>query len=355
MEDIATLATGIKPPDVRAMAAARERQDSLTKPAGSLGRLEELAVQIAGVTGEVIPRPPVPAVVVFAADHGVTVEDVSAYPSDVTSQMVLNFLRGGAAINALAGSAGARVVIVDVGVAMDVAHPNLTVRKIARGTANMATGPAMTRTEAVGAIQAGADVVAALAESGMNLLAVGEMGIGNTTAASALTAALMGAPIERVTGRGTGVDDAGLRRKVAVIREALAVNAPDVRDPLGVLAKVGGLEIAALTGALLCAAARRVPVVLDGFITGAAALVAARMAPAVREYLIAGHVSVEQGHRVILNELGLRPLLDLELRLGEGSGAAVALGVVSAALAAHRGMATFDEAHVSRRIEDGGE
>ncbi|HEX6540309.1 MAG TPA: nicotinate-nucleotide--dimethylbenzimidazole phosphoribosyltransferase [Ktedonobacterales bacterium] len=349
--DIASTIATIGPLDANTMAAARDRQAQLTKPTGSLGRLESLAIQMAGITAEEQPRLDQKAVVVMAGDHGVTAEGVSAYPAEVTPQMVLNFLHGGAAINALARVVGARVVVVDIGVAGPLAHPHLISRKIAPGTANFAVGPAMTRKQAQDAIAVGIEAIASLARDGVRMVATGEMGIGNTTAASAITAVLAGASPAEVTGRGTGIDDAQLAHKVAVIERALAVNAPHPDDGLDVLVKVGGLEIAGLVGVILGAAARRMPIVLDGFIAGSAALVAEKLCPGVRDYLIAGHLSVERGHRVLLDVLGLSPLLSLDLRLGEGTGAALAMGILEAALAAHRQMATFAEAGVSERDE----
>lgn len=349
--EIAATIAAIEPLDAESIAAAQARQAQLTKPAGSLGRLEELAIQVAGITGQTTPELPRKAVVVMAADHGVSAEGVSAYPAEVTPQMVLNFLRGGAAINALAGVVGARVVVVDIGVASALEHPGLLSRKVASGTANMAQGPAMARAQAEEAIATGIALVDTLAAEGVQVVATGEMGIGNTTAASAITAVLTGHPPTEVTGRGTGIDDAQLAHKIAVIERVLAVNEADVTDGLDVLAKVGGLEIAGLVGVILGAAAHHMPVVLDGFIAGSAALVAVTLCPQVRDYLIAGHVSVERGHRVALDVMGLQPLLSLDLRLGEGTGAALALGVLDGALAAHRQMATFAEAGVSEREE----
>jgi nicotinate-nucleotide--dimethylbenzimidazole phosphoribosyltransferase len=347
LDYLTTLGGRIAPLDADVMARARARQARLTKPPGSLGRLEEIAIQIAGITG--LERSTVArrAVVVMAADHGVTQEGVSAYPAEVTAQMALNFLRGGAAINAIAGSVGANVTVVDVGVAADVTHPMLLARKVARGTANMAHGPAMTHEQALAAMAVGAETLETLADAGLDLVASGEMGIGNTTAASALTAVMTGRHVREVTGRGAGADDERLERKIGVIERALQVNAPDAQDPLGTLAKVGGLEIAALAGLILAAASRRIPVLLDGFIASSAALIACAWRPLAREYLLAGHVSVEPGHQIILEHLGLRPLLNLEMRLGEGTGAALAMAVVDAAVRAHAEMATFDEAGVS--------
>lgn len=345
MTNIATLS--IPPLDQQAMAQARTRQQQLTKPPGSMGRLEELAVQLAGITHQALPSIRRKAVIIMAADHGVTAEGVSAYPSAVTPQMVLNFLHGGAAINALARHAGAEVVVVDIGVAETLEHPNLLSRKVAPGTANMTTGPALTPEQVQAALAVGMDVVALLLQKGVDLIATGDMGIGNTTASSAITACLCRVPVALVTGRGTGIDDAQLAHKIATIERALAHNQPDATNPLDVLAKVGGLEIAGLVGVILGAAERGIPVVIDGFISGAAALVAVRLLPEVRDYLIAGHVSVERGHHVILEQLKLTPLLDLNLRLGEGTGAVLATTIIDAALQVHREMATFAEAGVS--------
>ena len=338
----------IAPLDELAMEAARRHQDELTKPPGSLGRLERLAVQLVGITRSPTPRLDHKVVVVMAADHGVTVEGVSAYPSEVTTQMVHNFVRGGAAINVMSRRAGARVVVVDVGVAAELpAELPIVHRKIAFGTANLAIGRAMSREQALEAIGVGLDVVDVEHQRGAQVIALGEMGIGNTTAASAIVAALTGSAVADVTGRGTGIDEATWRRKVAVIERALEVNRVDAADPLEVLARLGGFEIAGLVGVMLGAAGQRLPVVLDGFITSSAALVGAALCPAVRGYLIAAHRSVERGHAAALEHLELEPLLALDLRLGEGSGAALALPILDAALAIHSEMATFSEAGVS--------
>jgi nicotinate-nucleotide--dimethylbenzimidazole phosphoribosyltransferase len=337
----------IEAPDPRSGLAARERLDGLTKPPGSLGRLEELVVRLAVIAGAARPRLDAPAIFTLAADHGVVAEGVSPYPQTVTAQMVENFCRGGAAVNALAAHAGARVVIADLGVAGDVPpHPALLVRKVARATDNLARGPAMTVSQAREAIATGAALVEATAPDGVG---TGEMGIGNTTAASALTAALTGVDPEAVTGPGTGLDEAGRRHKVEVVRRALLANRPDPRDPLGTLAALGGFEIAGLVGVILAGAAARRPVVLDGFIATVAALVAVRLQPAMGAYLIAAHRSAEPGHRVLLETLGLDPLLDLGMRLGEGTGAALGIALLRAALACYDGMATFKEAGVSDR------
>jgi len=345
----------IGPLDAAAMEAAAARLDRLTKPPGSLGRLEMLSVQLAGITGFARPRVDHPAVLVFAGDHGVTAQGVSAYPSNVTAQMVANFVAGGAAINVLARLSGAQVVVVDVGVAGPIPNvgggrndgARLVRKRVANGTHDMTEEPAMTRTETMAAIEAGRSVAMALIGEGVDALAVGEMGIGNTTAASALAAVLTGCPPAEVTGRGTGLDDQAIRHKVAVIERALDRRRPAPADPLGVLATVGGLEIAALVGAVLAAAESKIPVVLDGFITGSAALVAAAIAPNATARLIASHVSAEPGHRIVLERLALRPLLDLDLRLGEASGGVLALQLLSAATAILAEMATFDDAGVS--------
>lgn len=339
----------IRPLDGAAMRAARERQDDLTKPRGSLGRLEDLAVRLAGITGRVRPYLEKPAVFVMAADHGVTHEGVSLYPQEVTAQMVANFVRGGAGINVLARHVGARVVVVDVGVRGDtVPAANLVRKKVAAGSGNIARGPAMTREQAVAAVEAGIEVVETEASKGLDLAATGDMGIGNTTPSSAVCAVLTGEPVEAVTGRGTGLDDAGLARKCEVIRRALAVNRPDPSDPLDVLAGVGGFEIGAIAGVILACAAHRIPVVIDGFVSGAGALIAAGLAPLAREYMIAGHLSAEPGHAFVLKHLGLDPLLCLGMRLGEGTGACLGMFLVAAAAKLQAEMATFSEAGVAR-------
>jgi nicotinate-nucleotide--dimethylbenzimidazole phosphoribosyltransferase len=338
----------VGPLDQAALVEARLRQDQLTKPSGSLGRLERLATQVAGITGDSRPRLTHKVVIVVAGDHGVTAEGVSAYPSEVTGQMVRNFASGGAAINVLARRAGARVLVVDVGVS-EVLPPELRIvhRNVAPGTANMALGPAMTRAQALQAIAVGLDVVDAESARGVDVICLGEMGIGNTTATSAIVATLTASTVAEVTGRGTGIDDATWQHKVEIIEQALRVNRPDRHDPLDVLAKVGGLEIAALVGVILGSAARRLPVIVDGFITTAAALVAAELCPAARSYLIAAHRSVERGHAAALEHLELEPLLALDMRLGEGTGAALGLFIVDAALALLDEMATFEDAGIS--------
>jgi nicotinate-nucleotide--dimethylbenzimidazole phosphoribosyltransferase len=345
---IEEIIANIPPLDEAAMQSARARQDRLTKPRGSLGRLEELSIQLAGMQGNPFPAVERKAVIVMAGDHGVAREGVSAYPTEVTAQMVLNFLHGGAAINVLARQAGARVTVVDIGVAVEFEPmPGLVRRKVMCGTRNQAEGPAMTRVEAEQALQVGLDVLSEEAARGLDIVATGDMGIGNTTSSSAIVAAMMGLPVEQVVGRGTGIDDRGLERKIKVIEKSLAVNQPDRNDPIDVLHKVGGLEIAGLTGVMLGAASRRIPVVVDGFISTAAALIAVVLAPRAREYLISAHRSVEIGHQVMLKHLNLVPLLDLNLRLGEGTGAALAFSLLEASTRLLREMATFDEAGVT--------
>lgn len=342
------LITSIPALDDAAMNAARERQDQLTKPQGSLGRLEELSIRIAGITGQARPVIRHKVITVMAGDHGVVAEGVSAFPQEVTPQMVANFLHGGAAINVLARHVGARVVVVDMGVAADLPpHPDLIIKKIAPGTANIARGPAMTREQAEQALLAGADVVRAELKKGLDILGTGDMGIGNTTPSAAIAAAFTGRDPADIVGRGTGLDDAGVQRKIEVVRRALAVNQPNPEDALDVLSKVGGFEIAGLAGAILAAAAHRVPVMVDGFISTAAAMIAVGLAPAVRPYLFASHHSQEQGHGIMLDWLGLDPLLDLNLRLGEGSGAALGVSLAEAACKVLDEMATFAEAAVA--------
>ena len=348
MTELSRLLDSIAPPSQDGESAARRHLDSLTKPPGSLGRLEEIALRLAVLRGRA-PEVARPVIFTFAADHGVAAEGVSAYPQVVTAQMVENFARGGAAVNVLARQAGARVVVADFGVASPLGRsPELVECSIGPGTANIAAGPAMTRAQAIHAIETGARLAGQAMDAGADLLATGEMGIGNTTTASVITAAITGAGPEQVTGRGTGVDDATLARKLAVVRRALAVNRPDPRDGLDVLAKVGGFEIGGLVGVILAGAARRVPVVLDGFIAGAAALVAVTLAPASRHALFASHRSAEPGHALALEHLGLEPYLDLALRLGEGTGAALFIHLARAAALVWSEMATFKAAGVSQ-------
>lgn len=340
----------IEPPDESAAAAARARQDTLTKPPGSLGRLEALSIQLAGITGEALPCIEHKVIVTMAGDHGVVAEGVSAFPQEVTPQMVLNFLGGGAAINVLAKHVGARIVIVDMGIAADMEpHPGLLIRKIAHGTGNIARGPAMSREQASQAIMAGVAVVEDEITRGLDIVGTGDMGIGNTTPSAAIAAALTGKPPAEIAGRGTGVDDAGLERKIKAIETALDVNQPDPGDGLDVLQKLGGFEIAGLAGVMLGAAAHRKPVMVDGFISTAAAMIAVAITPAVKPYLIAAHHSQESGHGLMLDWLGLSPLVDFDLRLGEGTGAALGISIAEAACKILAEMATFGEAGVSNK------
>lgn len=349
MQFVEEIIKQIRPLDNAAMRSARARQERLTKPQGSLGRLEELSIQLAGMTANPLPSAERKAVIVMAADHGVALEGVSAYPAEVTAQMVLNFLHGGAAINVLARQANARVIVVDMGVASEIEDLSgkLVRCKVGPGTANMAKSPAMTRAQAMEAIQSGIEIAEAEIARGVDIFGIGDMGIGNTTPSAAIACALMDQPPDRITGRGTGVDDEGLKRKIAVIVRALDVTQPNAGDGLDVLAKVGGFEIGGLAGVILAAAANRKPVVVDGFISTAAAMIAASLAPAARDYMLAAHVSQERGHKLMLEWLGLNPLLDMNLRLGEGTGAVLALHLIEASTRILREMATFDEAGVS--------
>jgi nicotinate-nucleotide--dimethylbenzimidazole phosphoribosyltransferase len=346
--ELAQLTSQIKPVDPEWTARAQERLDSLTKPPGSLGKLEELAARYVAIREEMFPRLEIKRVVVFAGDHGVMAEGVSAFPQEVTLQMVYNFVQGGAGINVLARYAGARVEVVDIGVNHEFEPGlNLVSRKVAYGTRNMAQEPAMTREEALRAVWVGVERAQEALEDGVDVLAAGDMGIGNTTPAAALAAVFTGRPASAVTGRGTGIDSSMLSHKVALINRALALNKPSADDPLGALAAVGGLEIAGIAGLILGAAAARRPLLLDGFIATAGALVAARLEPAVMDYLIAAHRSVEPGHQIMLDHLGLKPLFNLQMRLGEGTGAVLGMGLLEAGWRIYREMATFAEAGVA--------
>ncbi len=339
----------IKPVDESRTAEIQARLDNLTKPRGSLGRLEELARRYCLITGKDRPVLRDKVIFTFAGDHGVAGEGVSAYPKEVTPQMVYNFLRGGAGVNVLARQAGARVVVVDIGVDHEFEPAEgLEVRKIGRGTRNMAAGPAMTRDEAERAVLAGVGIVEKYRD-GLDIIGTGDMGIGNTTPSSAIVSVITGTDPALVTGRGTGIEDAALQAKIAVIRRAIALNRPDPSDALDVLAKVGGFEIAGIAGLVLGAASNRIPVVVDGFISTAGALIAAELNPHVKGYLIAAHQSVEVGHRKMLEHLEQRPLLDLGLRLGEGTGAALGIQLVEAGVRILTEMATFASAGVSEK------
>lgn len=351
MEKIREIIEKIEPVDKEMMEEAQRRLDSLTKPRASLGRLEELSRIVVGIRREKNPVLNKKVIFTLAGDHGVAKEGVSAYPQEVTRQMVYNFLEGGAGINVLARHVGARVVVIDIGVASDLKpHPNLIIKKINYGTKNIAKEPAMSREEAIKSINEGIEIFETELEKGIDIAGTGDMGIGNTTPSSAIIAAITGASVEQVTGRGTGISDSELIHKIEVIRKALETNNPDPKDPIDVLSKVGGFEIGGLTGIILAASSHRVPVIIDGFISGAAALLASEMEPKVKSYLIASHCSAESGHSFLLNFLGLRPLLDLNLRLGEGTGAALGMSIVDASTKILTQMATFEKAGVSEKL-----
>ena len=353
MKKINQVTQKIRVLDDKLLERTQAKLDSLTKPLGSLGRLEELAKQIAGITGKENPVLKNKVIFTLAADHGVTEEGISAYPKEVTAQMVYNFLNGGAGINVLANHAKAKVVVVDIGVASKLKPSRkLIIKKIGYGTKNMSKGPAMTREEAIKAIETGIEIFESEFKKGVDILGTGEMGIGNTTAASAITATFTQKPVEEITGRGAGLNDEGLNHKIRVIKESLAINNPDPSDPIDVLSKVGGFEIGGLAGIILAAASKKVPVVIDGFISGSAALIAYAIEPKTKNYMIAAHCSVEKGHKIILEHIGLKPLLDLNLRLGEGTGAALGISLAEAATKILTQMATFKSAKVSERTKE---
>jgi nicotinate-nucleotide--dimethylbenzimidazole phosphoribosyltransferase len=336
-------------PDEGITKVVQERLNSLTKPLGSLGRLEELAKKIAVIKGTLSPSVKNKVIFTMVGDHGVVEEGVSAYPKDVTAQMVYNFLNSGAGINVLARHVGARVVVVDMGVAHEFTPScGLVIKKINFGTKNIAKGPAMSKEDAINSIKAGFEVVDSELKNGIDIIGAGDMGIGNTTPSSAIVCAITEADVNLATGRGTGIDDRIFQNKKEVIKRALEINKPNPHDGIDVLAKVGGYEIGGLVGVILRGASLKIPVVLDGFICGAAALVAYRIKPEVVKYLIASHCSVEPGHKIILDFLGLKPLLNLDLRLGEGTGAALGIGLIEASVKILTQMATFESAGVSR-------
>lgn len=347
---ITQLCRQIEPGDQVWLNAARERQLTLTKPPGSLGRLEEIANRLAAIQRSVTPAINRKRIYVVAGDHGVTAEGVSAYPREVTPQMVDNFLRGGAAINVLCRTGGIEVKIVDAGVDADLSDRNELVHaKVMRGTANFAVGPAMTREDAELCLTTGISLGQVAADDGISLLGIGEMGIGNTTAASAITSVLLKCDPETVTGRGTGIDDEGLTHKIEVIRRAVEINTPDASDAVDVLAKVGGAEIGVMAGIVLGAAANRLPIVADGFISTTAAALALTLEPNAGDYLFNGHRSAERGHTALIDFIGEQPLLDLSMRLGEGTGAALAMQIIESAARLLSEMATFSDAGVSNK------
>lgn len=344
--DLSALLNRIQPVDQATLATIQSRIDRQAKPPGSLGRLEELARRYLAITGREEVR--AKRVYVFAGDHGVTAEGVSAFPQEVTPQMVYNFVEGGASINALARHAGAEVQVVDMGVAVDFPElPGLIRRKVAAGTNNFAQGPAMSRDQALEALASGVEMAARAKADGIDLVGTGDMGIGNTTPSAAIAACLCSLAPQQVTHRGTGIDDSALAHKIAVVQRGLELNRPDPDDPLDVLTKVGGFEIAGIAGLVLGCAAEGLPVVVDGFISTAGALIASELHPHVRDYLFAAHQSVEIGHQHMLARIGQKPLLDLDLRLGEGTGGALAMTLIEGALQVLREVLTFAEAGVS--------
>lgn len=346
--DIRKIISTIQPVRSEFYTGAQKRLDNLTKPLGSLGRLEEFARRLIAIYENEMPDLLKKVVFTFAGDHGVAEEGISAYPQEVTRQMVFNFLRGGAGINVLARHAGAEVVVIDIGVdgVFDNAQ-GLVSKKVVSGTGNIRKGPAMTRPEAITCISVGIELANEYARKGYTLFGTGEMGIGNTTPSAAIAAVFAGKPVSEVTGRGTGVSDGALKNKIMVIEDAISFNKPDPLDPIDVLAKVGGAEIGGIAGLIIGAAANRVPVVIDGFISTAGALIAYSLEPKVKDYMFAAHISQERGHRAMLDKMDLRPILDLDLRLGEGTGAALAMLMIEAGLKIYREMATFGDAGVS--------
>ncbi len=343
----------ILPVNGEVMEKTQERLDSLTKPVGSLGVMEYIAKKIAGITNEVKPGLPEKASILMAGDHGVVQEGVSAYPQEVTPQMVMNFINGGAAMSVLTKHVGSELIIVDIGVASDLPEmPFLHKKKVAYGTSNMCKGPAMTREQAVEAIEVGIEVAEDCIKKGKGLISIGEMGIGNTTPSTAIISLYAGKPVEEVVGRGTGVDDGRLKIKIEAINRAIELNQPEVKDPIDVLSKVGGLEIAGMAGIILGASANRVPVVIDGFISGAAAVIATAINPEIKNYLLASHLSEEPGHKAMLDYLDISPMLYMNMRLGEGTGAALATTIIDASLKILNEMSTFAEAGVSEAIEE---
>jgi len=351
--ELNTILSSIKNTNGKFAEEAQNRLDNLTKPQGSLGRLEEFAKQLVAITETQMPDLDKKVVFTFAGDHGVAEEGVSAFPKEVTPQMVLNFINGGAGINVLARHAGAEVVVVDIGVDYDFAarglkpSPAFVSSKIVSGTKNMRKGPAMSRDEAEKCIQVGIGLANEYAKRGYKIFGTGEMGIANTTPSSAITAVLTGKSVEDITGRGTGINDEAWKNKVQVIKDSIAVNKPDSNDPVDVLSKVGGAEIAGIAGLIIGAAANKIPVVIDGFISTAGALIAYLIEPKTKDYMFAAHMSQEVGHKSILEKIGLRPILDLDMRLGEGTGAALAMLIIDGGLRIYREMATFAEAAVA--------
>ena len=346
MERFKKAIEGIKPLDKETMAAALKRMDSLAKPIGSLGRLEEIAVRIAGMTGKTASQVEKKCVIVMSSDNGVCEEGVSSCPQVITAIQTVNFIKGITGIGVLARHGGSDLKVIDLGIAVDIEHSGLINKKIRKGTWNIARGPAMTREEALSAIEIGIETVMELAASGYSLLGTGEMGIGNTSTSSAVLMALTGCSEEKAVGMGAGLTEEGYANKKRIIKQAIEINKPDKSDPIDVLAKVGGFDIAGLAGCFIGAAYRRIPIVIDGFISAAAALAAVRLNPLVKEYIITSHFSEEPGYKIIMEELGLEPILNLKMRLGEGTGCPLAFNIIEAALVVMRDMATFEEASI---------
>ena len=348
---IAEIVQNIRPINLKLMEKAQNKLDNLTKPQGSLGRLEDFAKRVAGISGTLSPTVKRKVIFVMAGDHGVAEEGVSAYPQEVTFQMVYNFIQGGAAINVLARHIGAKIVVVDMGVAKDFpSGKGIVVKKISYGTKNIAKGPAMSKVEAERAIMAGIEVFEdELSKKGIDIIGLGEMGIANTTSSSAIVACLTKSKVEDVTGRGTGIDESQLKNKIRVIKQAIEVNRPDPEDALNVLSKIGGFEIGGLVGCILAAASHRVPIVIDGFISCVSALIAIKLAPLAKDYIFTSHNSVEKGHKIALKYIEKVPMFDLGMRLGEGTGAALGISFVDAGVKILTQMATFADAGVDNK------
>lgn len=340
----------------------QKRLDNLTKPPGSLGQLEELAKQVVEITKDKNPSTKNKVIFTMVGDHGITEEGVSAFPKEVTSQMVYNFLKGGAAINVLAKHIGARTVVVDMGIAEKLELESLDIKrvssqftfvdkKVGLGTKNMIKGPAMSKQQAIRAIENGIEVFEKEYKKGIDIVGLGDMGIGNTTASSAITSVITGESVENVTGRGTGINDRTFNHKIKVIKKIIEINAPEINNVINILSTVGGFEIGGIVGVILASASKRVPVIIDGFISGAAALIAYELKQEVKDYMIAAHCSVERGHKAILDYIGLKPLLDLDLRLGEGTGAVLSMNIIEAGVKILTEMATFQNADISEKID----
>ncbi|MFN3966586.1 MAG: nicotinate-nucleotide--dimethylbenzimidazole phosphoribosyltransferase [Endomicrobiia bacterium] len=351
MKKLEKILKKIQPVDKNSFEKTQKQLDNLTKPAGSLGRLEEISKIVVAITGKEKPKLNRKVVFVFAGDHGVTEENISAYPKEVTAQMVYNFIRGGAGINVLSRHEKVDVVVADLGVAQELLKTKkLKIKKIAYGTKNFTKGPAMTKEEAIKSIEAGIEIFEEeYARKKIDIVATGDMGIGNTTSSSAITSVITGSPVELVTGKGTGIDHAQLRHKIEIIKKAISVNKPEPKNAIDVLSKLGGFEIGGIVGVILAGAAKKIPVVIDGFISGASALIAVLLNPLVKDYLIAGHISEEPGHKIQLEYLELKPILNLNMRLGEGTGAVLAMNIIDAACKILNEMATFESAGVSKK------